>query len=104
MACEQRFGFEQDHELTQPRPTVTGHPRQLASDDQQRQFLLPRDTRGVRLFALEDAQLVPEEQDLNIFVMTGSTDQQDEVKERRQGACDEQEDHGSARCRERADP
>ncbi len=52
---------------------------QFASEDDQREFLPPGNAGCARLLSLQDTQLVPQEQDLKVFVLLGSTAYPEEV-------------------------
>ena len=81
MPFQQRVGLEQEDDLTKVGASTVRQCCQFAGENDQGELLPPRNARRVRLLPLEDAQLLAKEQDLNIFVMAGSSKQPDEVEQ-----------------------
>ncbi len=81
MPLQQRVGFEQEHDLTKPGPSAVRHGRQFAGEDEYGEFLPPRNAWCARLLPLQNAELMPEEQDLNILVMVRSSHQRDTIEQ-----------------------
>ncbi len=52
---------------------------------------------------MEDAELLAEEQDLNILVLLGATTHPHEVKQQRERLGEKKEEHGGRSCREYAE-
>ena len=73
MPLQQRVRLEQEHDVTEPAASTGGQRRQFGSEHDQRELLPAGNAGRMRLFALEDTELLPQEQDLKIFVMVGST-------------------------------
>ena len=69
MPLQERVGLKEEHDLTEPRPCAVRQPRQFAGEDEQGEFLPAGNARRTGLFPLQDAQLLAEEQDLQILVM-----------------------------------
>jgi hypothetical protein len=55
------------------------------------------------LFALQDPQLLAEEQEFNVLILLSPTRDPDEVDQRRSNVRQKQEDHNVRQCRNRAD-
>ncbi len=84
MPLEERVRFEQEDDLTEAAAGAGRQWCQFASEYKQDEFLPAGNARRGGLFALQNAELLPQEQDLNVLVVV-STSQQDEVKHHRPG-------------------
>jgi hypothetical protein len=96
--CEQGLRFEQQDKLAQPGAGAGRHHRQFTDKDNQGKFLPTGNARWVGLLALEDAQLLAEQQDLEILVMVGLANDSDEIEQERQDKLQEKEHHASRSC------
>ncbi len=90
------------HNLTEAPAGAGGQCRQFASENEQNEFLPARDAWWLGLFALEDTELLPQEQDFEIFVMLASTTKPDEVEQERERLREKKEKHAGSRCRDHA--
>jgi hypothetical protein len=90
---QQRVGFEQEHDVTKLGPAAVRQVRQFTSEDDQRKFLPAGNARRVRIFTLENPQLLPQEQDFDILVVVSLTTQSDEVEQQREGVCHKEKEH-----------
>jgi hypothetical protein len=102
MPFEHRVGFDQEHDLTEPRTSPVGHGGQFSCQDDERELLPARNVWRARLLPLENPQLLTEEQDLDILVDVGSTAEPDEIEQPRQSLGEKKEDHGDKPRREHA--
>ena len=76
--------FEQENNLTKPSTSRGRHRGQLSSQDDQGELLPAGNAWRAWLFALENAELLAEEQDFDILVMVSLSAQSDEVEEDRE--------------------
>lgn len=78
---QQRVGLEEENNLTEAAASAEGQSRQFAGKNNQGVFLPSRNPLSVRLFALENPELLPQENDFDILVMLTSTTHPDEVEQ-----------------------
>ncbi|HSH78288.1 MAG TPA: hypothetical protein VLA19_07120, partial [Herpetosiphonaceae bacterium] len=83
MPLQQRVRLEQEDDLTEAGTSTRRQCRQFAGEDDQGELLAPRNAGRVRLLPLEDAQLLAEEEDLNILVLLSLMAQPEEVEQQR---------------------
>ena len=80
--------------VTIPSSATRGrHRGQLSSEDEEGELLPAGDVRRAWLLALEDPQLMPQEQDFELFVMLASTTKPDEVEQERERLGEKKEQH-----------
>ena len=63
MPLQERVGLDQEDDLTESSVRLRTHRGEFADEDEEGEFLPSRNARRMRLFALEDAELVTQEQD-----------------------------------------
>ena len=73
MPLQQRVRLEQEHDVTEPGASTGGQRRQFASENDQGELLPAGNVGWLGLFALKNAELLPQEQDFDIFVSVAST-------------------------------
>ena len=100
---EQCLRFEQENNLTKPSTSRGRHRGQLSSQDDQGELLPAGNAWRAWLFALENAELLAEEQEFDILVMVSLSAQSDEVEEEREDVCHKEKGHADWRCRDRAE-
>ena len=69
MPLEQGLGLEQEDDLTEPGASPIRPGRQFPSEDDQRELVPAGNARCTRLVPLEDAQLLPQEEDFQVFLV-----------------------------------
>ncbi len=99
---EQCLRFEQENNLTKSSATGGRHRGQLSSEDEEGELLPAGNAWRAWLCALENAELLAEEQDFDILVMVSLSAQSDEVEEDREDVCYKEKGHADWRCRDRA--
>ncbi len=103
MPREQGVRLEEEDDLGEVGTSRVRHDTQFVGEDDQGELLPAGNVGRVRLCALEDAQLLPQQQDLDILGMIGLTTQPDEVEQQREDVCEQNEDHDEGSCRDCAE-
>ena len=103
MPFEEGIGLEEQHDLAEPCAGTGGHHRQFLGKDKQDAFLPAGDAKWLGLFPLENAELVSSKQDLDVYVIVGSTVRPGQVNQDRQRLCQKKEEHGGKGCRDHAE-
>ena len=84
-----------EHSLTERDTRTACYRREFAGEDEEWQFLPAGNARRVGVLALENAELLLKEQDLDIFIAVVVPSHQDEIKHYRPGMGQKQENHGT---------
>ncbi len=99
---QQRVRFEQEDDLTEAAAGAGGQSRQFAGEDNHREFVPAGNVWCVGMLALQNAELLPQKQNLDIFVMLSPTTQPDEVEQQRERVREKKEKHARWCCRDHA--
>jgi hypothetical protein len=81
------------HAPAPPGAAVSQHAGELGGEDSQRPLVPAREARRAGLPPLQQAQLVPQQGDLEVFLARGSSSGGDEVRQEAERLCQHEPDH-----------
>lgn len=99
MPFQECLWLEDEHDLAHAVTGAATCRPQFGSEYGQRELLAVRDSWRVRMFTLEDAELLPKQKDFEIFLVIGPPDGRGKVKEEDQDLGEGKVDLVSARWR-----
>ncbi|MDP9314707.1 MAG: hypothetical protein M3R24_28175 [Chloroflexota bacterium] len=103
MPLQQGVRLDQENELAKASTSTSGQSRELAGEDDTREFLVVGDARRVAVLPLQNTGLLAQKQDLDIFVMLRSVTSPGEVEQQRERVREKKEKYARWWCRDHAE-